>query len=52
MLAFSGARAARFLVAMVLSLSGWAVHAQTVLKVTAIPDESPTELMRKAAPLV
>ncbi|MBA4113938.1 MAG: putative selenate ABC transporter substrate-binding protein [Verminephrobacter sp.] len=37
---------------MVLSLSGWAVHAQTVLKVTAIPDESPTELMRKAAPLV
>jgi phosphonate transport system substrate-binding protein len=27
-------------------------HAQQVLRVTAIPDESPTELARKAAPLV
>ena len=27
-------------------------HAQTVLRVTAIPDESPTELARKAGPLV
>jgi len=27
-------------------------HAQPVFKVTAIPDESPTELARKAAPLV
>lgn len=27
-------------------------HAQTVFRVTAIPDESPTELARKAAPLV
>ena len=27
-------------------------HAQAVLRVTAIPDESPTELARKAAPLV
>ena len=27
-------------------------HAQPVLRVTAIPDESPTELARKAAPLV
>jgi phosphonate transport system substrate-binding protein len=27
-------------------------HAQTPLKVTAIPDESPTELARKAAPLM
>jgi phosphonate transport system substrate-binding protein len=27
-------------------------HAQTVFKMTAIPDESPTELARKAAPLV
>jgi len=27
-------------------------HAQQVLRVTAIPDESPTELVRKAAPLV
>ena len=29
-----------------------AAHAQAVFKVTAIPDESPTELARKAAPLV
>ena len=35
----------------VLGLSGLA-HAQQVLRVTAIPDESPTELARKAAPLV
>lgn len=28
------------------------LHAQTVFRVTAIPDESPTELARKAAPLV
>ena len=39
-----------------LAASSWAVHAQTsadkVLRVTAIPDESPTELARKAAPLV
>lgn len=39
-----------------LASSSWAVHAQTsadkVLRVTAIPDESPTELARKAAPLV
>lgn len=27
-------------------------HAQQVLRITAIPDESPTELARKAAPLV
>ena len=52
MRAFPGARAARFWVAMVWALSGWAVHAQTVVKVTAIPDESPTGLMRKVAPLV
>ena len=29
-----------------------AAHAQAVFKMTAIPDESPTELSRKAAPLV
>ncbi len=29
-----------------------ATHAQQVLRVTAIPDESPTELARKAVPLV
>jgi len=31
---------------------GQVAHAQQVLRVTAIPDESPTELARKAAPLV
>jgi phosphonate transport system substrate-binding protein len=35
----------------VLALGGLA-HAQQVFRVTAIPDESPTELARKAAPLV
>jgi len=35
----------------VLAVSGLS-HAQPVFKVTAIPDESPTELARKAAPLV
>lgn len=33
-----------------LAAAPWA-HAQTVLRVTAIPDESPTELARKFAPL-
>ncbi|HEY9067588.1 MAG TPA: putative selenate ABC transporter substrate-binding protein [Burkholderiaceae bacterium] len=38
----------------VVAVSAWAhvAHAQPVLRVTAIPDESPTELARKAAPLV
>ena len=31
--------------------AAFAAHAQTVLRVTAIPDESPTELARKFAPL-
>jgi len=35
----------------VLTLAG-AAHAQAVFKMTAIPDESPTELARKAVPLV
>lgn len=37
---------------MLLALLGLVAQAQTVLKVTAIPDESPTELARKAAPLM
>ena len=36
----------------VASLGSSAALAQTVFKITAIPDESPTELARKAAPLV
>ena len=40
------------LVACALALSASLVQAQAVFKVTAIPDEAPTELARKAAPLV
>ncbi|MFZ6748901.1 putative selenate ABC transporter substrate-binding protein [Undibacterium sp. Ren11W] len=55
MLTFSAARAARSLrAAITVALFGFAslAQAQAVFKVTAIPDESPTELARKAAPLV
>jgi phosphonate transport system substrate-binding protein len=38
-------------VVMSLALAGAAAQAQAVLRVTAIPDESPTELARKFAPL-
>lgn len=34
-----------------LTFAAFAAHAQQVLRVTAIPDESPTELARKFAPL-
>lgn len=37
--------------AAILSVPAWA-QSQPVFRVTAIPDESPTELARKAAPLV
>jgi phosphonate transport system substrate-binding protein len=52
MTGFSFAGIARALLPMVFALSGLSVQAQAVFKVTAIPDESPTELARKAAPLV
>ncbi|MFM2084192.1 MAG: hypothetical protein RLY95_1010, partial [Pseudomonadota bacterium] len=42
----------KFLSALLLSLCALSVSAQTIFKITAIPDESPTELARKAAPLV
>ena len=42
----------RALLASLLFVLGASVQAQQVLRVTAIPDESPTELARKAAPLV
>jgi len=48
-------RAARrgfMLACAALAFCGVAAQAQQVFKVTAIPDESPTELARKAAPLV
>lgn len=52
MMYFSRAGAMRALLA--LALLGWASlsQAQAVFRVTAIPDESPTELARKAVPLV
>jgi phosphonate transport system substrate-binding protein len=52
MFGLSSSRTLRTLFASVLVLAGAAAHAQAVFKVTAIPDESPTELARKAAPLV
>jgi phosphonate transport system substrate-binding protein len=42
----------RALLAFLMLASGAWCHAQQLLRVTAIPDESPTELARKAAPLV
>jgi phosphonate transport system substrate-binding protein len=48
----SASRLVRALLAGALLLCGASSFAQQVLRVTAIPDESPTELARKAAPLV
>ena len=45
-------RARRALIACTLLCLAPLGHAQQVLRVTAIPDESPTELARKAAPLM
>ncbi len=45
-------RARRALLACALLTVGGLAQAQQVFRVTAIPDESPTELARKAAPLV
>jgi phosphonate transport system substrate-binding protein len=42
----------RLLAALALAASVLAAQAQQVFRITAIPDESPTELARKAAPLV
>jgi phosphonate transport system substrate-binding protein len=48
----SAARRTFMLACAVLAFGAVPVQAQQVFKVTAIPDESPTELARKAAPLV
>ncbi len=48
----SPSRILHALVGCTLIAFGALSHAQQVLRVTAIPDESPTELARKAAPLV
>jgi phosphonate transport system substrate-binding protein len=52
MFGFSSSRTLHTLLACALVAASAAAHAQAVFKVTAIPDESPTELARKAAPLV
>ena len=49
---FSLSGGLRTLLACTVVLSATLAHAQAVFRVTAIPDESPTELARKAAPLV
>ena len=41
----------RFAAAALLLAAAFAAQAQQVFRITAIPDESPTELARKAAPL-
>jgi phosphonate transport system substrate-binding protein len=48
----SAARRGFMLSFAVLAFGAGAAQAQQVFKVTAIPDESPTELARKAAPLM
>ena len=45
-------RARRVLLACAVLAFGSVAQAQQVFRITAIPDESPTELARKAAPLV
>ncbi len=45
-------RTVHAVMACALALSASLAQAQAVFKVTAIPDEAPTELARKAAPLV
>lgn len=41
----------RLFVSVALAAAAFAAQAQQVFRITAIPDESPTELARKAAPL-
>lgn len=52
MISLSPARTFRVLVTCALFAFGTLCHAQQLFRVTAIPDESPTELARKAAPLM
>ncbi len=52
MLDLSPSRTLKALLASALLSFGAIAHAQQVFRITAIPDESPTELARKAAPLV
>jgi phosphonate transport system substrate-binding protein len=52
MISRSPSRTLRSLLTCVLLTFGTLAHAQQVFRITAIPDESPTELARKAEPLV
>jgi phosphonate transport system substrate-binding protein len=49
---FSPARRTLLAASLLAAVAGAAQAQQTVFRVTAIPDESPTELARKAAPLM
>ena len=51
MISLSPSRTFKALLSCALLAFGLGVHAQAVLRVTAIPDESPTELARKFEPL-
>ena len=51
MISFSSSRTLKSLMTCALFAFGFAAQAQQVLRVTAIPDESPTELARKFEPL-
>ena len=52
MISLSPSRTLKALMSCALIAFGSLSHAQQVFRVTAIPDESPTELARKAAPLM
>lgn len=52
MVGLSPSRTLRALMTCALVAFAALAHALPVLRVTAIPDESPTELARKAAPLM
>lgn len=52
MISLSPSRTLKALMTCALIAFGSLTHAQQVFRMTAIPDESPTELARKAAPLV
>lgn len=52
MISLSPSRTFKALMTCALLAFGAIGHAQQVFRITAIPDESPTELARKAAPLI
>ena len=52
MVSFSPSRTFKVMMTCAVLCFGGLSHAQQVFRITAIPDESPTELARKAGPLV